>query len=55
MLQLEEVEAPNENGFYLVRVPLNQRVAIVFSHVSLKKATVYLTLKQMRTTSSTWL
>jgi len=35
----------NENGFYLVKVPLNQRVAIVFSHVSLKKATVYLTLK----------
>jgi hypothetical protein len=29
--------------------------SIVLAGVSLKKATVYLTLKQMRTTSSTWL
>ncbi|PKH68088.1 TonB-dependent receptor [Flavobacterium sp. ALD4] len=35
----------NENGFYLVSVPVNQKVAIVFTHVSLKKATVFLTLK----------
>jgi hypothetical protein len=35
----------NENGFYLIRIPVNQKVAIVFTHVSLKKATVFLTLK----------
>lgn len=35
----------NENGFYLVRVPVNEKVAVVFTHISLKKATVYLTLK----------
>ncbi len=34
----------NENGFYLVRVPVNEKVAVVFTHISLKKATVYLTL-----------
>jgi hypothetical protein len=35
-----------KNGFYIIRVPVNQRVAVIFSHVSLKKATVYLTLKR---------
>jgi hypothetical protein len=35
----------NENGFYLVKVPVNQKVAVIFTHVSLKKATVFLTLK----------
>jgi hypothetical protein len=34
----------NENGFYLVRVPVNQKVTLVFTHVSLKKVTVFLTL-----------
>jgi hypothetical protein len=34
----------NENGFYLVRVPVNQKVILVFTHVSLKRVTVFLTL-----------
>ncbi|MFT7396095.1 MAG: hypothetical protein ACI96G_000840 [Flavobacterium sp.] len=34
----------NENGFYLVRVPVNQKVTLVFTHVSLKRVTVFLTL-----------
>jgi hypothetical protein len=35
----------NENGFYLIKILANQKVAVVFTHVSLKRATVYLTLK----------
>ena len=34
----------NENGFYLVRVPVNQKVTLVFTHVSLKRVTVFITL-----------
>jgi hypothetical protein len=35
----------NGNGFYMLKVPANQKVVVVFSHVSLKKATVAITLK----------
>ncbi len=35
----------NANGFYVLSVPANQKVIVVFSHVSLKKATVAVTLK----------
>ena len=35
----------NENGFYRLTVPSNQKVTIVFSHISLKKATVSVSLK----------
>jgi hypothetical protein len=35
----------NENGFYELRIPSNQKVTLVFSHVSLKKATVSFTFK----------
>ena len=36
----------NGNGFYRLRIPVDQKVAVVFTHVSLKKATVYLTLQR---------
>ena len=35
----------NENGFYSLVVPASQKVIVVFSHVSLKKVTVAVTLK----------
>ncbi len=35
----------NANGFYMLKVPANQKVIVIFSHVSLKKATVAVTLK----------
>ncbi|NBL64893.1 TonB-dependent receptor plug domain-containing protein [Flavobacterium sp. NST-5] len=35
----------NENGFYLITVPANQKIAVVFSHVSNKPASVTLELK----------
>jgi hypothetical protein len=35
----------NENGFYSLNVPSNQKALVVFSHISLKKATVSVTLK----------
>ena len=35
----------NENGFYLINVPANQKAILVFTHVSLKKATVTVLLK----------
>ncbi len=35
----------NANGFYNITVPANKKVGIVFSHISLKKATIFLTLK----------
>ncbi len=34
----------NYDGLYELKVPANQKVTVVFSHVSLKKVTVYLTL-----------
>ncbi len=35
----------NENGFYSIEVPSDQKVTLIFSHTSLKKSTVVLTLK----------
>jgi CarboxypepD_reg-like domain/TonB-dependent Receptor Plug Domain len=35
----------NENGFYRLTVPANQKVVVSFSHISLKKATVSVSLK----------
>jgi len=35
----------NANGFYVLSIPANQKVIVVFSHVSLKKAVVAVTLK----------
>ncbi|MBU3681422.1 MAG: TonB-dependent receptor [Flavobacterium sp.] len=35
----------NENGFYLLTVPANKKIQVVFTHVSLKKYTVTLELK----------
>ena len=35
----------NENGFYTISVPANQKIALVFTHISLKKVTVTLELK----------
>ena len=35
----------NANGFYILTVLANQKSAVVFSHISLKKATVVVTLK----------
>ncbi|UQD56287.1 TonB-dependent siderophore receptor [Flavobacterium sp. K5-23] len=34
----------NVNGFYQIQVPANQKVAVIFTHISLKKTTVFLTL-----------
>ncbi|WP_367773917.1 carboxypeptidase-like regulatory domain-containing protein [Flavobacterium sp. WC2421] len=36
----------NAQGFYLIIIPANQKVTLVFSHVSLKKATLLLILKE---------
>jgi hypothetical protein len=35
----------NENGFYSLQIEANQKVAVVFSHVSFKKATAFVNLK----------
>jgi hypothetical protein len=35
----------NQNGFYSISIPSNQKVVLVFTHVSLKKATVTVSLK----------
>lgn len=34
----------NKNGFYAIRVPANQKVTLVFTHISLKKITVIFSL-----------
>ena len=35
----------NANGFYQMTVPANKKLTIYFTHISLKKATTFLTLK----------
>jgi hypothetical protein len=35
----------NENGYYRLNVPANQKITIAFSHISLKKASVSVSLK----------
>ncbi len=37
---LDKSTATNSNGFYELKVPANQNVTLVFTHVSLKKITV---------------
>lgn len=39
------VTQSNANGFFNIMVPANKKAVVVFSHVSLKKATVIITLK----------
>ena len=39
------VTRSNANGFYLLKIPAAKKVVVVFSHISLKKATVAITLK----------
>ncbi|HEY6142984.1 MAG TPA: TonB-dependent receptor [Flavobacterium sp.] len=39
------VTQSNANGYYNITVPVNQKIVVVFSHVSLKKVTVSFTLK----------
>ena len=36
----------NQNGFYELRVPANQKVKILFTHISLKKITVSFTFNE---------
>ena len=38
------VTRTNENGFYNLKIPANQQVTLVFTHVSLKKITVIFSL-----------
>lgn len=40
-----KVTKSNENGFYSLEIPANQKTVVVFSHISLKKVTVSVTLK----------
>ncbi len=40
-----KVTVTNENGFYIIEIPANQKVAIVFSHQSFKNSTVSVELK----------
>jgi hypothetical protein len=35
----------NANGYYTIAVPANQKVVVVFTHISMKKVTVSVTLK----------
>ena len=35
----------NDNGFYILKVPANQKVVVIFSHISLKKVTLAINLK----------
>ena len=46
-IQVEsKVAFSNENGFYSIEVPANQKVILIFSHQSYKKSTVSVQLKQ---------
>ncbi len=36
----------NAKGFYQISIPVNQKVTIIFTHIALKKATLFLTLKE---------
>lgn len=42
---LDQSAFSNENGFFSITVPANQKVTLVFTHVSLKKATASVDLK----------
>ncbi|MES2574103.1 MAG: TonB-dependent receptor [Bacteroidota bacterium] len=41
----DNITQSNANGYYNITVPVNQKIIVVFSHVSLKKVTVSITLK----------
>ncbi|MFV5689114.1 carboxypeptidase-like regulatory domain-containing protein [Flavobacterium sp. ZT3R25] len=45
VLCLGKTTQSNINGFFDLAVPANQKVEVVFSHISLKKATVFIVLK----------
>ena len=36
----------NAKGFYQISIPVNQKVTIIFTHIALKKATLFLTLNE---------
>lgn len=42
---LGTITQSNASGFYFIKVPLNQKVTLVFTHVSLKQVTLSLLLK----------
>ena len=42
---LDKITFTNENGFYTIEVPANQKVSLVFSHQSFKKSTISIELK----------
>jgi len=41
----EKLTTTNENGFYVIEIPANQKVSMVFSHQSFKNSTVSIELK----------
>jgi hypothetical protein len=41
----DKTTSTNENGFYQLTVPANQEITLVFTHTSLKKSVVKMTLK----------
>jgi CarboxypepD_reg-like domain len=41
----DKVSVSNENGFYSIEIDANKKVTLVFSHVSLKKKSIDITLK----------
>ena len=42
---LDKGTTTNENGFYVLMIPANEKVTIVFTHISLKRTTLKLELK----------
>jgi len=42
---LDKTTFTNENGFYTIEIPANQKVSLVFSHQSFKKSTISIELK----------
>lgn len=42
---LDKITFTNENGFYTIEVPANQKVSLVFSHQSFNKSTISIELK----------
>ena len=41
---LDKTTATNENGFYQLTIPANQKVTVVFTHITLKKVTATIEL-----------
>lgn len=42
---LDKITFTNENGFYTIEVPANQKVSLIFSHQSFKNSTISIELK----------